>query len=231
MKILNNQLIFFSNQQIKFNSKILFNFNSDAPIQFHYAEFLNKVGKIEYFENGIFKILNNLTLSEFKEYLPQYEDFVSQLKAQELNQYGEPKYKEIDGELVEQTEPSLEWIKADLEEKTYSFYDSEPIRLATIQTTDGKSFNYEIKTQALLKLSLVLLTNKDYLYFDKSSGVSIKLTPSKIQHIYDTLMEIGVQNKNIFEQHLANIRSLDEKQDYDYSSGYLKDNVINLANL
>ena len=102
----------------------------------NYAEF-NTTGKVEFITNGALKVHANLTLDEFKALIPDYDYIIEESKLYELNQYRENRYKLINKELIEITEPSLEYIKKHLINKLHVF--KEECKYITLFKTVNQS--------------------------------------------------------------------------------------------
>lgn len=231
MKILQNGTIQIGDIEFLYDNLAL-SIESEFPVQLQYAELVNDKWRLDYFINGMYQS-QDLNLSEFKKILPQYDDILKQAKLLELNDFNEPKYKEIDNELVEQTEPSQDFIKNKLLAELKAYYeDCKNISITTDGITITHFFNSDWRDLLHKKISSLLLArgkNKpDTFTWMTSTGNAI-MTIENLQELLLIVEEDIIQpNYNNFLAERVYISNNDVALDYDYKKNFLHNQVINL---
>ena len=90
------------------------------------------------------------------------------------NQYQEYKYQYADGELIEQTEPTINYVRKNLSIKCEEYYDSNRVRDITITRSDIEPIviNIQSKTRRLIQEQVAAQTS-EYIYFDETTDQNI----------------------------------------------------------
>jgi hypothetical protein len=155
-----------------------------------------------------------------------------QLLSDIYNQYNEYKWKYkpyADPDLEEQTEPSLAWWKNDLLEKCKDYYlNNQSIRQCTITRADIQPVNYPISRDSITDANNTASSNVDYVYKDEATGQDIALTNTEITAIFKFINNIAITNKQHYVDHKRAINALTSNTDYDYTTNYVINQVINL---
>lgn len=146
------------------------------------------------------------------------------------NQYGEPKWLYSNGQLIEQTEQSLEGYKVDLKEAAKDFYLNDPsIRcIKIISASLQEPITYPISRQAITDATNTAASGYGYIYKDYNTAQQIDLTNQQIAAIQKHLVNTANSNKSIYVDHKFAIDALASKVEYDITANYLANNEINL---
>jgi predicted DNA-binding antitoxin AbrB/MazE fold protein len=234
MIIHNKKEIQINGIQFSLDNDVVFNLESSVPVKFHYAEFRDGAGRMEYYENGVFKLLKKLTLDEFKGYIPEYDDIIKQGKLLELNEFNEPKYKEVDDELVEQTEPSQDFIKNKLLTELEAYYeDCKNISITIDNKTITHRFDSKWRTllhSKITSLQIATQLNKpENIFTWLANGVTIILNVEQLEQLmYTVEQEIIQPNYNSKLAETSYISNNDVALDYDFKKNFLHNQTINL---
>jgi len=156
----------------------------------------------------------------------------SELPSDIYNQYNEYKWKYIpyaDPDLEEQTEPSLAWWKKDLLEKCKDYYlNNQSIRQCTITRADMQPVKYPIGRDSITDANNTASSGVDYVYKDEATGQDIALTNAQITTIFQFINNIAITNKSHYVDHKRAINTLTSNADYDYTTNYLANQVLDL---
>ena len=155
-----------------------------------------------------------------------------ELQSDIYNQYNEYKWKFVpytDPDLEEQTEPTLTWWKNELLAKCKDYYfNNENIRQCTITRADIQPVNYSIDRDHVTDANNAAASGNDYVYKDEATGQDIPLTNAEINIVFKFIYNISSTNRQHYIEHKRAINALTSNIDYDYTTNYIINQVLDL---
>ena len=234
MHLIEDKYIIVDNVQYTLENKVQFKADTEKqPITLYFSEFNNNKGRLEYDVDGEFKILDNLTLDAFKSYIVNYDDILQEMQLLQVNKFNEPRYLDIDSELVEQIEPSQAFIKNELLVELNRYYqECKNISIIIDSTTVTHFFDNSWRNNLHTKISSLLIARakgESDTFTWLANDVFVTLTIEKLEKLlYEVEEKIIQLNYHNLHSESTYINNNAVALDYDYKKKFLHSQIIHL---